>query len=74
MKTIAIKYDELGKAKLCLEIKNVDSITYQRLLRETEEHQEREHQKFLLLERTINDLNNKITSLEEEIKVLKGEE
>ena len=77
-KTIALCKDSNGKCVYVAEIKNVSLEEYKKLCDETlvnELAKAKEHRDLLAyIEKSNNDLLEKIKELEHEIKVLKGEE
>lgn len=74
IKTVAIVSDISGGCQYVAIVKNVDLSEYAKLLSEQRQHEQKQaKEKRELLER-VKTLENELTTLKHEIKVLKGED
>lgn len=74
MKTVALLKKEDGSCEYLLEIVNLDNKVYAQLLSQCEYNKQEKVREQKALRKEIEKLENKVLALEDEIKVLKGEE
>lgn len=72
VKTIAICYTPDHKVKCVCEVKNVNSLDYQKLCQDMLDFELEKEQVFLALKQQVIDLGHKVDKLEQDIKELKG--
>lgn len=74
MKTVALLNEKDGSCKFLLEIVNLNEKEYRKLCGEVIKNEQAKAQEKKELKETIENLENRISELEHEVKVLKGEE
>ena len=74
MKTVSVILDKNGNVLYVAQVRNVDEKKYQELVLQQIDREEKIKDKELELLKRVDELEKKSTSLEHDIKVLKGEE